>query len=226
MAEKFILVSLDEQKSKELGDIISNKTSRRILDYLSDKEGSSSEISRELGIPISTVEYNLKNLVKASLVEVEEFKWSPKGRQQDIYKVKKKYIVITPRKGAELREVLKRVLPIGVFGIIIAGILEYFSSSRILKIPLTKEVITKTITESKQVVMDKAVGGGAQGTAALAESTVASKGMISEPIVNVTTQVTEVVKDVVLPNPHYGFWFLFGLIVALALYMLFSLRKK
>lgn len=226
MAEKFILVSLDDEKSKELADVISNKTARKILDYLSEKEGSSSEIGKDLGIALSTVEYNLKNLVKAGLVEVEEFKWSPKGRAMDIYKVKKKYIVIAPEKSSELREILRKVLPVGLVGLVVGGFIEFFSGSKIIKVPFTKEIVTKTITEGRQVG-DKAVQASAEvARESAASAPAALADGASEPIINVTTQVTEVVKDVVLPNPHYGLWFILGLVVALGLYILFSLRKK
>ena len=218
MTEKFILVSLDEKKSKELAEIISNDTSRKILDYLSEKEATASDISKDLKIPLSTVEYNLKNLLKSDLIEAEEFKWSPKGRQMDIFKVKKKYIVITPEKNIQLIEIIKKVLPVGIFGVMVAGIIEYFSGSRILKIPLTKEIITKTVGERGTEVAPSA----AAGTSAMAES---SK-IVTGPIVNVTSQVTETIREVVLPNPHYGLWFLFGIIFAILILFLINLGRK
>ena len=112
MDEKFVLVSLDEKKAKDLAEVISNNTSRKILDFLSEKEATSIDISKKLGIAISTVEYNIKKLVESGLVEAKEFKWSPKGRQQDIYKIKKRYIVITPGKSTELREILRKIIPV------------------------------------------------------------------------------------------------------------------
>lgn len=224
MSEKFLLVSLDEQKSKELAEVISNKTSRKILGYLSENEGTSSEISRVLEIPLSTVEYNINNLVKTGLVESDEFSWSPKGRKSDIYKVIKKYIVIAPGKSSELREALKKVLPIGLFGLVIGGVLEFFSRSKTLKVPLTKETITKTITTP---TIERAVEEGAIASSTqVADSVAPVTAEVSEPIITVTSQVSEIVKDVVIPNPHYGLWFLLGLIVAVGLYVLFSLRKR
>jgi len=45
-------------------------------------------------------------------------------------------------------------------------------------------------------------------------------------VVNVTSQVIETVKEIALPNPHHGLWFLIGFIVALILYMIFSKGGK
>ncbi len=218
MTEKFILVSLEDEKSKKLAEVISNKTSRRILEYLSEKEGTSTDISRELGIALSTVEYNLKNLVKAELVDAGEFRWSPKGRQQDIYKVKKKYIVIAPGKSTELKEVLNKILPVGIVGIIAAGVIEYMTrGGKILQVASTKEIITRTITDRSADMVSNA------------ESAVMASGAIAdatEPIINVTSEVSQTVHDIAVSNPHYGLWFLFGLVLALILYLLFSLRKR
>jgi len=217
MTDKFILVSLDEKRSKELAEVLSNNTSRKILDYLSDKEATSSDIHNELGIALSTVEYNLKNLVNAGLVESTHFKWSPKGRQMDIFMVKRKYIVIAPGGSNELREILKNVLPIGIFGIIIAGLMEFFTGRNIMKVPVTKEIITKTVSEG---VAQKVVSETSAISAPIAQDS------FKEPAVNVTMQVTESMKEIVLPNPHYGLWFLLGLVIVLISYTVYKMKFK
>ena len=79
--EKFLLVSLNESKSKQLAQAISNDSCRKILDYLADKESSESELSTKLNIPISTVHYNLQQLIKGGLVIAEEYHYSKKGKE-------------------------------------------------------------------------------------------------------------------------------------------------
>jgi len=129
MTEKYIIVSLDDEKAKKLAEVISNDTSRKILDYLSEKEATESEISRNLSIPLSTVSYNVKNLIKNDLIEANEFKWSPKGREQDIFRVKRKYFIIAPAKDENflLTEALKKIFPMSLIGLIIAVGIEYFT---------------------------------------------------------------------------------------------------
>ena len=166
-------------------------------------------------IPLSTVEYNLKNLIGTGLIESKFFRWSSRGKKQDIYKIKKRYIVISPGETSGLREALKRVLLVGVIGLIIAGFLEYFTRARTLNIPLKQEVITRTITQ-------EANGGMlADSIAALAP-----EEKIVEPAVNVTSYVAETINEVVLPNPHYGLWFLTGLVFALVVYFIFNWKLK
>ena len=46
MKEKFLLVSLKEDKAKQLAQVISNESCRKILDYLADKENFERERER------------------------------------------------------------------------------------------------------------------------------------------------------------------------------------
>jgi len=115
--ESFMLVSLKDDKAKKLTQILSNPTARKILDYLSEKEGSESQISKALSIPLSTIHYNLKLLKQTKLVEVEEFHYSSKGKEVDHYKIANKYIIITPKQDSGFMDKLKTLLPsIVIFG--------------------------------------------------------------------------------------------------------------
>lgn len=116
--ETFIMVSLEEQKSKDLAQVISNDTSRKILNFLGKKEAGEAEISKELNIPISTVHYNVQQLIKSGLLESKEFKYSDKGKEVNIYTVSKKIIVIAPSNNKSMKDLLKGMLPF--FGISIA----------------------------------------------------------------------------------------------------------
>jgi DNA-binding transcriptional ArsR family regulator len=59
-SEKFLLVSLKEDEAKKLAQVISNDTSRKILDFLaSRKDATETEIATHLEMPLSTTHYNL-----------------------------------------------------------------------------------------------------------------------------------------------------------------------
>jgi len=127
-SEKYILVNLEDEKSKKIAESISNKTARKILDYLSNKEeAGAEEISKELKLPISTIDYNLKNLKKAGLVETKHFEWSQKGKRIVLYSVAKKLIVIAP-KLSNLKKELKNIIPLVGIAAVISIIIQYFSS--------------------------------------------------------------------------------------------------
>ena len=127
-SEKYILVSLEDERSKNIAESISNKTARKVLDYLSTKEeAGTEEISKKLNLPISTIDYNLKNLKKAGLVETKHFEWSQKGKRIVLYSVAKKLIVIAP-KLSNLKKELKNIIPLVGIAAVISIIIQYFSS--------------------------------------------------------------------------------------------------
>lgn len=97
MDEKFILVSLDQERSKHIANLLSNDTSRKILDCLAEKEMSETDISNKLNTPISTIHYNVQNLLKSNLIEIMNFMYSEKGNKINLYKVTKKMILIVPK---------------------------------------------------------------------------------------------------------------------------------
>jgi len=112
--DKFILMGLDDSRSKDIAEVLGNKTCKKIIDYLAEtKEASEKDISDALTIPINTVEYNLNKLIKTGLVEkTKNFFWSRKGKKIDMYKLAKKHIVISPKpKRVDMKE-LKAILPV------------------------------------------------------------------------------------------------------------------
>jgi DNA-binding transcriptional ArsR family regulator len=126
--EKFLLVSLNESKSKQLAQAISNESCRKILDYLADKDSTESELSTKLNIPISTVHYNLQQLIKGGLVVVEEYHYSKKGKEINHYKLANKYIIIAPKSTYGIKEKLKGLLPVAILAGIGAGLIQFFSN--------------------------------------------------------------------------------------------------
>ena len=127
--EKFILVSLEEEKAKQIANVISNSTSRKILDYLSTKEeASESEIAKELNSPLSTVHYNLQQLKKNNLVETKHFMYSDKGKKIEFYRVVKKFIVIAPK--YTQTNLLKNILPLFLVSTVIGGLIQLFTNTR------------------------------------------------------------------------------------------------
>ena len=77
-----MLFSLEDTRIKSISEILGSKTSKKIIDFLSDvREASEKDISEKLKIPMNTVEYNLKKMIQAGIVEeTKNFFWSQKGR--------------------------------------------------------------------------------------------------------------------------------------------------
>jgi DNA-binding transcriptional ArsR family regulator len=100
MTEKYVMVSLEDEKSRKLGEAISNPNCKRIINLLAEKELSASEISKKLGIPLNSLDYNLKKLIDSGIIEKSKHFWSVKGKKIPIYRVVNKIIVIQPKKSS------------------------------------------------------------------------------------------------------------------------------
>jgi inhibitor of cysteine peptidase len=122
--DKFILMGLDE--AGDLGEVLKNKTAKKILDFLGDvKEASEKDIADGLDVPINTVEYNLKKLIKAKLVEkTKNFFWSVKGKKIPMYKLAKKHIIIGTKKPS--LNYIKTLFPVFIAAMALIAIVAIF----------------------------------------------------------------------------------------------------
>jgi len=123
---KYLAISLDDEKSKHLASVLSSKTAKKILNLLADKEISESDISKELNLPLNTIEYNLKKLISCGLVEkTKTFFWSTRGKKIPTYKLANKSILISTK------QKIKGILPAAVISSLAAiGIKLYFSAKQ------------------------------------------------------------------------------------------------
>lgn len=126
--ESFLLVSLEGNKAKQLAQVISNDTCRKILDQLAKGPTTETDIAEKLSLPISTVHYNLKNLVQSNLVVTEEFHYSKKGKEVNHYSLANKLIIIAPKQQQNIAERLKSLFIVAAIGVGIALIYELFTS--------------------------------------------------------------------------------------------------
>jgi len=109
--ENFILVSLDDSKSKEISEILGSKTCKKIMNYFSEnKEASEQDLSTTLKLPINTIEYNLKKLISSGFIQKRKnFFWSKKGKKIAMYELSNKSIVISHKKPN--LEKIKSIIP-------------------------------------------------------------------------------------------------------------------
>jgi len=149
---KFLFLSLEDNDTKKIANTLNNKTSKKILDYLANKDGTESEISKELNLPASTVNYNIEQLINTKLIICKKFHYSEKGKEVKHYSLTNKYIIITPKNEKDsFIDLLKKISP--AFIIIFLGtiIIEYFNkSSQIINNQLSKENIPMMV-KSMQV---------------------------------------------------------------------------
>ena len=132
MNKKYLLLSIDDSRMKNIAEILGNKTSNKIMDFLSEiKEASEKDIADGLKIPLNTTGYNLKKMIQAGIVEeTKNFFWSSKGKKIKMYKFANKSILISPKQKKISSEV-KQILPIALLsGLAAAAIKFYFANKQ------------------------------------------------------------------------------------------------
>jgi DNA-binding transcriptional ArsR family regulator len=193
-----ISVSIDDNRIKDIAEAITNKTCKRILNYLTENEKTISEISIELDIPINTVEYNIKKLLNTGLIEKKSFWWSIKGKKMPTYTVSNKRIIISPKK--EINN-LKYLIALGVTGII--------------------SLIIKNITQPAKIVYEKTTPLLNDFSNELIKSTADSF------LENTPQQTSQIINTVTyFPKIGFGEWFLFGAWFVILLFFIFSIVSE
>jgi DNA-binding transcriptional ArsR family regulator len=197
------MIDIDDERSKEIAEILGNNTSKKILGYLSEiKDASEKDISDKLNIPINTIEYNLNKLIKAGLIEkTRNFFWSVKGKKIEMYKLSNKKIIISPR------SFLKGIVP-SIFAVIFGSfVIKFF----IEKVNFNKnEELNKSIYAGSQLVNKEYLDAGREVVTSVPES---SK-QISNFIVNSCSGINEI-----------WLWFLLGGLFGILIFLIWNSFK-
>jgi len=253
--ESFVLVSLKEDKAKKLAQVIGNETCRKILDYLATKkEVTETQISKDLNLPASTVHYNLQHLYENKLVEVDEFHYSPKGKEVNHYKLSNKFIIIAPKETPKgVLNKLKNLFPVGILALAAGGLLHF----GLKLMGATRSVATKTsflaedfadgaapemiraapnaFDEAADVVVVSGGGAGApMGAIQTINETVNQtvnktvELVTNETTGEVTQRITErITETVTITTPaNVALWFVLGAAFVLALVIIFELARR
>ena len=158
MTEKYINIDLEDPRSNEIAEVLSNKTCKRILSLLAEKEMNATEISNELKIPLNTAGYNLEKLVSAGLIEkTKKFFWSTKGKKIDSYAIVNKKIVISPRTS------FKGVLATVIIYILVAFGIKVFSETPKMVETSQKAAMAAPNFSASQDVASEVARSAAQG---------------------------------------------------------------
>lgn len=154
-----LILDIADAKTKKLGETITNETSKKILNHLSDKEETEMNIAKQTSIPLSTVHYHLQKLQEAGLVTVDEFHYSQKGREVNHYKLASKCVIITHNNASEVRDKLKdifiAILAVGVIGFFITLVQQTSKMASMSKasVPMIQEAMTATAATASEANM-------------------------------------------------------------------------
>lgn len=133
------MFSLEGEESKQIGEILGNENCKKILNLLAEKELSESDIAKELGMKVNTIEYNLRKLISLGLVEKVNHFWSTRGKKIPVYRAANKHIIISPRTKA------KGFLITGLLAIVAAFIIKVLSYKPILRISEKTDMVESMV---------------------------------------------------------------------------------
>jgi DNA-binding transcriptional ArsR family regulator len=229
-----LLVDLNDDKTKKLAETITSDTSRKILNYLADKEDTEANIAQSSGIPLSTVHYHLQKLQEAGLVTADEYHYSKKGREVNHYKLANKYIIIAPKKVYGIKEKLKAILPAAFVSVLGAGLLKlytvYGSFSFAKASTLSAEIATDAMVESAPALMaTKEAAPALMNNAAQISTDICFDSSKIDIACFESSKIA--IDNIGYHPPDIALWFLIGAATAIAVYFLASLfwewlRKK
>jgi len=231
--KKFLLVSLQEEQSKKLAQVISNSTCRKILDVMSDKDNmTETEVAHSLKISPSTVHYNLQQLKKAELIESEDFHYSEKGREVRHWRLANKYIIIAPGKTWGIKEKLKHILPVigiaggvalamqliggGPYGVSKLAVSSY-QMQREVAAPMAAPALAEPFDEGIEELGKEAADSDLLPAAA--DVAVDSEVL---PLAAEAVEALAAPSQAAMATPNIALWFFIGAVVAVALYLFFD----
>ena len=116
MAENVVVVQPGDERAQKIARAMASQTANAVIQAFGGGPLTSSEIARQMGIPITTASYHIENLLDAGLIEVAETRWSEKGREVKVYGLANQVLIIVPPE-SDLRSVLKKYVTL--FGIVI-----------------------------------------------------------------------------------------------------------
>lgn len=121
MTEEGVLVlEPGDERAKKIGKAMASETASDLLSALSEDELTLSELSERLGQPITTLKYQIENLLDAGLVDIVRTRYSEKGRVVKVYGVRQQVVIMSPGK-ANLRDLLLKYT--SLFALIICATL-------------------------------------------------------------------------------------------------------
>jgi DNA-binding transcriptional ArsR family regulator len=115
-----------DPEAQTLARAIASPTAGEIIQVLGEEPMTASALATKLDIPITTAAYHLDHLVGAGVIEVTGTRWSRKGREQKVYRLVDRVVIVSPAR-EDLRSLLKKYAALGLAlggAALIAGVLQ------------------------------------------------------------------------------------------------------
>lgn len=148
ITEKIKIMATDDDKIKSFGELLTNDSSRTILQLLFNEELTALQISEKTGISLQLVKYHIIKLQDLGVVKVTKIEKNSKSQDMKYYSASKFSMVIVPPKFSEktkesklLVRSFKNIYKIAGFGIAagISGLMSFSLLQQEKRIPVQFE---------------------------------------------------------------------------------------
>ena len=120
-----------DPEAQTLARAIASPTAGDILQVLGDEPMTASALASRLDIPITTAAYHLEHLVDAGVIEVTGTRWSRKGREQKVYRLVDRVVIVSPAR-EDLQSLLRKYAALGLAlggAVLVAGLLQTWTAT-------------------------------------------------------------------------------------------------
>ena len=101
VTEKIKIIATDDEKIKSFGELLTNDSSRSILQLLFNEELTALQIAEKTGISLQLVKYHIIKLQDLGVVKVTKVEKNSKSQDMKFYSASKFSMVIVPPKYSE-----------------------------------------------------------------------------------------------------------------------------
>lgn len=159
ITEKIKIIATDDEKIKSFGELLTNDSSRAILQLLFNEELTALQIAEKTGISLQLVKYHIIKLQDLGVVKVTKIEKNSKSQDMKFYSATKFSMVIVPPKYSEktkesklLVRSFKHIYKIAGLGISagISGLMSLSLMQQGSRIPADFEESQKTLPEDLQ----------------------------------------------------------------------------
>jgi len=130
------VIDINDETARALAQIITNDKALAILHAIEEEPKSITQLSRELGFPLSTVSYHIDRMLRVGLVEVAGVKYGKRLQEVRLYRASSRPILLVPRReAAKVTKKLPAIEKLHVISLSVAtfiSALVYEASRRIL----------------------------------------------------------------------------------------------
>ncbi|MDK2990250.1 MAG: hypothetical protein PWR16_1779 [Methanoculleus sp.] len=116
MADDVVVIQPGDERAQKIARAMASQTANAIIQAFGGGPLTSSEVARQMKIPITTASYHIENLLGAGLLEVMETRWSEKGREVKVYGLANQVLIIASP-ASDLRSVLQKYATL--FGVVV-----------------------------------------------------------------------------------------------------------